>query len=61
VVTALHVYSVQPGVPKDASDLYNADYAQTEELFRRLLGSSAAEAENNPLATNLLNSVQVGG
>ena len=26
---------------QDASDLYNADYAQTEELFRRLLSSSA--------------------
>jgi hypothetical protein len=41
VVTAMHVYSVQPGVPKDASDLYNADYAQTQQLFARLLASSA--------------------
>lgn len=28
---------------QDASDLYNADYAQTEELFRRLLSSSAGK------------------
>ena len=92
VVTGMHVYSVQPGVPKvgrawplwalwaawlaapaavqcacaplhplaqqpalpavfprlllllhpqDAGDLYNADYAQTQELFRQLIASSA--------------------
>jgi len=26
---------------QDAGDLYNADYAQTEELFRKLLSSTA--------------------
>lgn len=29
---------------QDAGDLYNADYAQTQELFRKLLLSSSAGA-----------------
>jgi len=58
VITALHVYSVQPALAKDSSDLYNADYAQTEALFRKLLASSEAGADDNPLAANLLSAVQ---
>jgi hypothetical protein len=60
VVTAMHVYSVQPGMPKDPADLFNADYAQTEELFRKLVaaGAAASADDTNPLANNLLNAVQ---
>lgn len=35
---------------QDASDLYNADYAQTEDLFRRLLASSAGAPVRAPVS-----------
>ena len=41
VVTALHVYSVQPSDLKDADKLQNSDYGQTGELFRKMLDSGA--------------------
>jgi hypothetical protein len=34
-------YSSSASRLQDAGDLYNADYAQTQELFRQLIASSA--------------------
>lgn len=55
VITALHVYSVQPSEAKDADKLQNTEYVQSEEMFRRMLASTT---DPNPLSANLLSTVR---
>lgn len=57
VITSLHVYGVQPSASADPDALQNVDYAQTEELFRRMLEAPAA-AEPGPLAADRLSTVR---
>lgn len=57
-ITAMHVYSVQPGVPKDSADLYNADYAQSEQLFRTLL---LDPNDDHLLSSNRLSTIRCPG
>ncbi|KAL0023387.1 hypothetical protein WJX79_001953 [Trebouxia sp. C0005] len=46
-VTSMHVYSLQPTQPKDASELWNHDAIQTSELFQELrLGQTNCLADN---------------
>ncbi|KAL3143752.1 hypothetical protein ABBQ32_003584 [Trebouxia sp. C0010 RCD-2024] len=46
-VTSMHVYSLQPAQPKDASELWNHDAIQTAELFQELrLGKTNCLADN---------------
>ncbi|KAL0049157.1 hypothetical protein WJX82_007778 [Trebouxia sp. C0006] len=46
-VTSMHVYSLQPTQPKDASELWNHDAIQTSELFQQLrLGQTNCLADN---------------
>ena len=32
---SVHVYSVQPCIPKDPAELWSAEYVQSEELFKQ--------------------------
>jgi hypothetical protein len=41
VITAMHVYSIQPASPKDAQDLIVAEFSQADDLFKKhLLGGN---------------------
>ncbi|CAL8470151.1 g9693 [Coccomyxa elongata] len=53
-ITSLHVYSVQPTQPKDASELWNTDHVQTMEFFTSLVKSGS----DNCLADNRWSAVQ---
>lgn len=54
-VTSMHVYSLQPTQPKDASDLWNHDAIQTAELFQELrLGQTNCLADNRWSAVKCL-------
>ncbi|BDA44170.1 probable DNA polymerase delta subunit 3 at N-terminal half [Coccomyxa sp. Obi] len=53
-ITSLHVYSVQPTQPKDASELWNTDNVQTMEFFTSLVKSGS----DNCLADNRWSAVQ---
>lgn len=55
VITALHVYSVQPSEVKDADKLQNTEYAQSEEMFCKMLASTT---DPSPLSANLLSTVR---
>lgn len=61
VVTAMHVYSVQPAVTssKDTLSLYNTDLSQSEELLRKMLGPAATtDLLGSKLSTVLCESAQ---
>ena len=32
---SIHVYSIQPAIPKDPAEIWSAEYVQSEELFRQ--------------------------
>lgn len=54
-VTSMHVYSLQPTQPKDASELWNHDAIQTSELFQELrLGQTNCLADNRWSAVKCL-------
>lgn len=54
-VTSMHVYSLQPAQPKDASELWNHDAIQTAELFQELrLGKTNCLADNRWSAVKCL-------
>ena len=39
VVTALHVYSLQPALPKSTAELWNSEREQSLKLFEDMVGS----------------------
>lgn len=57
-VTGMHVYSIAPSVPKDTSDVYNADFMQSDEMFRAFLEDRSLQFFDNSLVNGHLSSLE---